>query len=132
MRVLRMKIPENETRATQPGGLHRGGVKAKVQESAGGPRGGSGVPVSRAMWADGMGRRAWARALTGSKPTTTAGGGALTWVHKGQSMPPEDVWLSLASSDITIFMPPMAEQTIWVAWGLTKGDATETPPARGG
>ena len=37
--------------------LHSGGVKAKVQESAGGPRGGSGAPVSQAMWADGMARR---------------------------------------------------------------------------
>jgi len=117
-------------KATRPSGIHRGGVNEKVQESAGGPRGGSGAPVSQAMWADGIGLRAWAKALTGSKPKTTTGGDAMTWAHKGQSMPPEEVLLSSAlpaSSDITIFMPPMAEQTTWVAWGLTKGEATETP-----
>ena len=42
-------------------------------------------------------------------------------------MPPDEVLLSPASSVMTIFMPPMAEQTIWVACGLTKGEATETP-----
>ena len=30
-------------------------------------------------------------------------------------MPPDEVLLSPASSLMTIFMPPMAEQTIWMA-----------------
>ena len=40
--------------------MNRSGDNEKVQESAGGPRGGRGEPVSHAMWADGMGRKAWA------------------------------------------------------------------------
>ena len=56
MRFLRMKIPENETQTNARRPLRS--VKSKVQEKAGGPRGGKGVPVSQAMWAAAIGRKA--------------------------------------------------------------------------
>ena len=84
------------------------------------------------MWADGIGRKAWARALVVSKLNTTGDGGALNCAHKGQSMLLDSLSVSLEplfalSSARTIFMPPMAEQTIWLVCGLTMGEATETP-----
>jgi len=123
-----MRMPK----ATRPSGIHRGGVNEKVQESAGGPRGGRGAPVSQAIWADGIGRKAWAKTLVVSKLSTTGEGGALNCAHKGQSMLLDSLTLSPAPSfaawsALTIFMPPMAEQTIWPACGFTKGEATETP-----
>jgi len=98
----------------------------QFQENAGGPRGGRGEPVSHAMWADGIGRKAWAKSLATSKLSATGVPGAVIWAHKGHSMPPETVGVSPASST-TIFMPPMAEHTICDDWGLTKGEATATP-----
>jgi len=75
-----------------------------------------------------MGRKACAKTLVVSKLITTGDGGALTCTHKGQSMLLEGWAVSLdPSPELTIFMPPMAEQTIWPPCGFTKGDATETP-----
>ena len=103
-------------------------VNNEDQECAGGPRGGRGEPVTQAIWAEGIERMAWANTLMVSKLNTKGDGGALTCVQRGQSIvldglavPPEP------SSKLTIFMPPVAEQTIWLAWGFTNGVATETP-----
>ena len=99
-----------------------------LRECAGGPRGGRGEPVSHAIWADAMGRKACARALAESKLSVAGEGGALTCAHKGQSRLLDNLTASpSASSALTIFMPPMAEHTIWLACGFTKGEATETP-----
>jgi hypothetical protein len=64
-----------------------------------------------------MGRKAWAKTLVVSKLSTTGDGGALNCAHKGQSMLLDSLTLSpepsfAAWSALTIFMPPMAEQTI--------------------
>jgi hypothetical protein len=64
-----------------------------------------------------MGRKAWARTLVVSKLSTTEEGGALNCAHKGQSMLLDSLTVSPAPSfaawsALTIFMPPMAEQTI--------------------
>ena len=107
--------------------MGRSSVNGAVQEKAGGPRGGRGEPVSQAMWADGIGRKAWVKPLRTTTACAVVGTGPLIWAHKGHSMPPDEVWLSPMSSPTTIFMPPMAEQTIWADWGLTRGDATAAP-----
>jgi len=64
-----------------------------------------------------MGRKAWAKTLVASKLSTTGDGGALNCAHKGQSMLLDNLTLSpeppfAPSSALTIFMPPMAAQTI--------------------
>ena len=81
----------------------------------------------QAMCATAKGCRAWANAWTGSKPQPAGSKGALTWVHRGQSMLPVATWGSPASSNSTICTPPMAEQTIWEACGLTHGEAAAAP-----
>jgi hypothetical protein len=63
------------------------------------------------MWADGMGRRAWAKSLATPKLSATGDTGGTMGAHKGHSMPPEATGVPFASSS-TIFMPPMAEHTI--------------------
>ena len=103
-------------------------VNNEDQECAGGPRGGRGEPVTQAIWAEGIERMAWANTLMVSKLITKGDGGALTCVQRGQSIVPDGLIVSPEpSSKFTIFMPPVAEQTIWLAWGFTNGDATETP-----
>jgi hypothetical protein len=71
---------------------------------------------------------AWANTLMVSKLNTKGDGGALTCVQRGQSIVPDGLLASpKPSSKFTICMPPVAEQTIWLAWVFTNGDATETP-----
>jgi hypothetical protein len=123
---LGTRTSENESRKSQAGGLDRCGNKWTVQEKAGGPRGGSGELVSHAMWADGVGRKAWAKLLASSKLSDSCDAGALIWAHKGHAMSLDATRVSVASSP-TSFMPPMAEQTICEVWGWTKGEATATP-----
>ena len=79
------------------------------------------------MCAAATGCRAWAKGLRFSSGAVQAGNTGATGEHKGQSMlvatgesPPS--WLEL-----TIFIPPELEQTIWVSVGLKMGDATATP-----
>ena len=97
-------------------------VNNEDQECAGGPRGGRGEPVTQAMWAEGIERMAWANTLMFSKLNTKGDGGALTCVQRGQSIVPDGLIVSPEpSSKFTIFMPPDAEQTIWLAWGFTNG-----------
>ena len=103
-------------------------VNKEDQECAGGPRGGSGQPVTQAIWAEGIERMAWAKTLRVSKKRAKGGGGAQTCVQRGQSMLLERLVASdEPSSKFTIFMPPVAEQTIWLAWGFSNGAATATP-----
>jgi hypothetical protein len=79
------------------------------------------------MSAAATGCRAYAKGLAFSRGAVQAGNTGATGEHKGQSMlvatgesPPS--WLEL-----TIFIPPELEQTIWVSVGLKMGDATATP-----
>ena len=51
-----------------------------------------------------------------SKMNAKGDGAALTCVQRGQSIVPDGLVVSPElSSKFTIFMPPVAEQTIWLA-----------------
>ena len=83
--------------------------------------------MTDAMWAAAMGCRACARGESFSKCAVSGGGGAVTEAHSGQSMLAEA--LSSPSSPVmsTIFMPPLAVQTICMPPGLMTEEAMAEP-----
>lgn len=93
----------------------------------GGPREGRGGAETDAMWAAATGCSACARGETNGNRVADDTGGGNTVAHKGQSSPVAMPSASSPWSGTTIFIPPLPEQTICIASGLTSGAATATP-----
>lgn len=99
-------------------------------ERTGGARACQGCPSKLANRAAGRGCKTCDKPPGGSATGTRFCGGAIRGRQTGQSSAAckEVLTASPAPSlDTTIFMPPMAVQTISAAWGLTQGDATAAP-----
>ncbi len=99
-------------------------------EITGGARACQGCPSKLANRAAGRGCKTCDKPPGGSATGSKFCGGAIRGRQAGQSSAACKEVLTASpapSSDITIFMPPMAEQTISADCGLTRGEATATP-----